>query len=237
MPDPHTVCGVQLRPYCIGHWLHLQRCEVSFAVGGEHTEGDLLLATLICSKTYEDFAGSLQPVDLMRELSAWHRRLSGGFSGVWKRRFKFTAYAICNRFKCLKRFRAKFMVSPDDVMGFNVQQECKAFENYISEHGGSAFITNSWARPTTAAKQNQNSEPMRAPELMVLRDALTVEQGFSETEALNMPLPKARWERAIFCERKGWVRIVTDEDLKEMQSEKQRADAFAQAVMRGEVKP
>lgn len=244
MPDPHFVCGVQLRPFCIGHWQHLQRCEISFAVGGEHTLNDLLLAVLICSKTYEDFAGSLQPADIMRELSAWHRRLSGGFLGVWKRRMKWALYWLCNKVERLKRFRSRFIVSPEEVIGFNVQAECKAFEHYIAEHGGSAFIVNDWSRPVTEYEQEQTSKPLRAPELMVLLNALTAEQGFSESEARKMPLPKARWERAIFCERKGLVSIVSPQDAAEKEESQRRANeharkmedpVFAKAFFRGEV--
>lgn len=233
-PDPHVVCRTQLRPYSIGAWLHMQRCELSFVCGGEHTMGDLLLAVLICSQTHENFAGSLRSSEdaIMREVARFAWRLSGGFFGVWRRRFK-------------RLFRR--LVYPEEIIGFDFQTECRAMERYIAEHGGSALVVNDWSRPVTAVKGDIKSKPQtfNTPELMLLFNALTVEQGMPRAEVLDMPLPLARWERAVFCERKDLVNILDGADVAESRGNQSLADMFARkmedpeyrdAWLRGEVK-
>jgi hypothetical protein len=176
MPDPHTVCSVTLRPYSIGAWLHMQTCQLSFTCGGEHGMGDLLLAVLIGSKTHEDFAGSLRREGIKRELSSLAWRLSGGFRGVWRRRFKRLAYWVCG-IKSLRRYRHRFIVHPEEILGFDFQSECRAMETYIAEHGGSPTIVNDWSRPVTAAKaSDQPPRAIGSPDEMLLLNALTTEQ-------------------------------------------------------------
>jgi hypothetical protein len=61
-----------------------------------------------------------------------------------------------------------------------------------------------------------------------------------------MPLPLARWERAVFAERKDWVSIKSGRDIEEIKSDQERANEFAHrmktdpefaaAFLRGEVK-
>jgi hypothetical protein len=58
VPDPYTILGVKLRPFCIGHFFLMQRFNCAFSSENEETLGnveDLLLAISICSRTYEEF--------------------------------------------------------------------------------------------------------------------------------------------------------------------------------------
>lgn len=54
LPDPVTIIGLRLRPFCIGHAVLLQRLSNPFWVSGQADVDDLVMAAMICSGTYED---------------------------------------------------------------------------------------------------------------------------------------------------------------------------------------
>ena len=217
MPDPHTVCGVVLRPYCIGHWRLLNRCNISFITDAEHHAlGDLLLGVLICSGTHEDFTGSLNTGGVKRVVSRWRYRLAGGFFGVWKRRRD----RLCGK-----------AVYPEEILGFDFPAECKKFQSYLDEHGGSGDVVNDWSRPQTMFDRESFGKACNAPEMEVIFDALVSELKLTEGEALNIGLPLARWRLATHAERMGWVTIVTDE----MRNDKQTLDETLAGVDRAGV--
>lgn len=71
IPDPYTILGVTLRPFCIGHFHLMQRFECAFGKEGEDIQGginDLLLAIAICSRTYEGF---IEFVSDPKEFNSW----------------------------------------------------------------------------------------------------------------------------------------------------------------------
>jgi hypothetical protein len=143
----------------------------------------------------------------------WQRRLSGGIIGYWKRRFK--------------RWRGR-IVEPDEVVGFNFREQCEAFHRYLDDHGGGLFRVNDWSVPATKGKQS--ARDVRCPDLLVLFDALTSELGLTETEAMNAPLPWARWRWAMHAERKDWLQLLAPEDVQRMKDDKKRADEFAASI-------
>ncbi len=51
-----------------------------------------------------------------------------------------------------------------------------------------------------------------APGLLLLKRDLVARCGFTESEALNMPLAKAKWERAAWMEAEGACDFRTDQD-------------------------
>jgi hypothetical protein len=54
LPDPVTVLGLRLRPFCVGHAILLQRLGNPFWASGQATADHLVVAAMICSGTYED---------------------------------------------------------------------------------------------------------------------------------------------------------------------------------------
>lgn len=85
VPTPFRVLGVQLRPLCLGHLLLLERIESPY-VGSENVEAkDLMLAVLLCSKTFEAGCALVSSAyGLSEEMASWQRMLRGG----WFRRRK-----------------------------------------------------------------------------------------------------------------------------------------------------
>lgn len=214
MPDTHVVCGVALKPFCIGHWLHLNRFEVSFvnAEAKEHTLGDLVLSVMVCAESHESFTQGLTSGRIDRVAARWGRRLSGGWTGRLRR--------------WLRQKLTKRIPTPDEIIGFNFFDECDKFARYLSDHGATPLVVNDWSRPTSVALVKSGGK-LYAPELMVLLNLLTSELGIPEKEALNMPLPKARWTWAIHAESKGWSRIA---DPDELDADQQQANEFAAKV-------
>lgn len=233
-PPTHYVCGVPLLPYSIGHARHLLGAGVSFVTGAYHQMPDLISGILVCSESYEGFAGSLQRGEMERAIARWNRRLSGGFFGVWKRRGKRVAYWLCNRVPILRSYRARFLVTPRDVIGFDFVEECRKFEHYIDEHGGGEFRINDWSVPNTASTHKEPTAAVQAPPTEQLLSALVSEAGLDESEVLNMPLPLARWKWAIHAERKGWCKFVNTTIKDEAQ---ESANDFARRVFSGEIDP
>lgn len=223
-PPTHYVCGVPLRPYCIGHARHLLGAGVSFVTGAYHQMPDLISGILVCSESYEGFAGSLQSGSMERAIALWNRRLSGGVFGAWRRRFKRLAYRLTKN--------PRFMVTPRDVVGFDFVEECRKFEHYIDEHGGGEFRVNDWSVPNTASTHKEPTASVQAPPTEQLLSALVSEAGLDESEVLNMPLPLARWKWAIHAERKGWCKFVNTTIKDEAQ---ESANDFARRVFSGEI--
>lgn len=215
-PPAHQVCGVTLQPMSIGHWLHLTRHNVSFVTGAEsHTLGDLLLGVLICSESYEGFTEGVRRGGVERAMVALRRALSGGYFGELKR--------------WIKRKRGK-TVHPREIIGFNLAEECLNFEAYIDAHGAGIYRANEWSIPDTATNGDGKSLAIKAPFPMVLLDALRTECGIAESEALNMPLPYARWRQAIHNERMGRISLI---DREELQADQQEANQFAAEIFQG----
>lgn len=231
-PPTHVVCGVPLRPYCIGHARHLLGAGVSFVTGSYHQMADLIVAILVCSESYESFAGGLQRGEVERAIALWQRRLSGGFFGVWRRRVRRALYWGCSRVPALHRHRAKFLVTPRDVIGFDFVEECQKLEHYIDDHGGGEYRINDWSVPNTASVVKENPAKIQAPPTEQLLSALVSEAGMDESDVLNLPLPLARWKWAVHAERKGWC-VFVDKTVKDEAQES--ANDYARKVMEGKI--
>ena len=223
MPETHVVCRAALKPFCIGHWLHLVAGDSSFVTGARRTLGDLYFAVLVCSQSYEDFAGSLARLDIERAMLQWHNRLSGGFSGRLRRAWK--------------RQRG-IVVTPGDVLGFDFAAECAAFERYLNAHIGDILTgdrPNEWCAPKRWKSGDDSTDQPGSPYFVALLDCATNELGLTQGEALNAPIPWLRWRWAVYSERHGQTRIVTDEALAEARRDQELANEFARKVESGAV--
>jgi hypothetical protein len=64
LPDRHTVMGVSLRPFAIGHQLLLERIRSPFAFIEPAKPEDLFIALLVCSQSHADAAETLNDPEL-----------------------------------------------------------------------------------------------------------------------------------------------------------------------------
>jgi len=78
LPEPFTILGLRLRPLSMGHLIILNRIGSPFVCDTEKLTGlgDLAVACLICSKTYQEGAALLSDTDLPVALYRWGRRLT-----------------------------------------------------------------------------------------------------------------------------------------------------------------
>lgn len=214
--EPHSVCGVRLRPFCIGHWIYLTRFNVSFLNkdAERHTMGDLILGIVVCSETWEGFQSGLLAGDLSSLIRWWTDRLSGGWKGRLRRR--------------IRKLRG-FIALPEEITGINLINECARFQTYLDYHGAGWQAAYEWACPVSienVATKGQ-ATPARAPYPMHLLDGLISEIGLSFNEAINLSLPLARWLWAVHVERKGLASIV---DMEEHLKDQEKANEFARKV-------
>ena len=54
VPDGWQILGEKLRPFSLGHFILLKRHECAFISGGVPSVLDLLIAVMICSRSWED---------------------------------------------------------------------------------------------------------------------------------------------------------------------------------------
>lgn len=79
LPEKWVILGLRLRPLSIGHLILLNRLESPFLVEsapGTVSIGDLAVACLICSKTWEENCATLELEDLPGILQRWAERLT-----------------------------------------------------------------------------------------------------------------------------------------------------------------
>jgi hypothetical protein len=78
LPEPFTILGLRLRPLSMGHLIILHRIGSPFVVDTEELTGlgDLAVACLICSKTYQEGQELISDPDLPGALYRWGRRLT-----------------------------------------------------------------------------------------------------------------------------------------------------------------
>ena len=82
IPVPWTILGIRLLPLSIGHLTILHSLHSPFVTDEKAvTIGDLVLAVVICSRTYEEGIKALDSDDLGKQVEKWGKQLRG--RGRW----------------------------------------------------------------------------------------------------------------------------------------------------------
>lgn len=76
IPEPYQILGLRLKPFCLGHFIHMARHDVAFVsdTPKEAELSDLILGVLICSMNYEDFMTWLYSADVEAEMKEWGKK-------------------------------------------------------------------------------------------------------------------------------------------------------------------
>lgn len=200
LPEPVTVLGFTLKPFCLGHLNLIQRMECdSFLLGFAPTpEGvtkytlDFLATILVCAMTYEEAKEAFDK-DVLTVCEK-HVRKDGTFTETF-RKASFREY-VARWSKELEEGCSKGSINVLEDMG-KVQQYVKdAFEgpeSYPIENNGG---------------KNKTSG---APWEQGLRDFLLTK--YSESEAMNLPLSLAFWEWTKEAENNRQVSIKSEADM------------------------
>jgi hypothetical protein len=76
IPEPHTVLGLRLKPFCAGHILLLHRTENALvSEDAEIDEAQLSFAVYICAHTYESGLASLDDASTVGQIDDWANQI------------------------------------------------------------------------------------------------------------------------------------------------------------------
>lgn len=193
------ILGLKLRPFCLGHYFLMEKYKCAFIgeVGGEVGFSDLLIALLICSRTYEEF---LEFETL--EDNSWLDRTS-----VWKwlcKRFSFLTYRPLSLKQWCKKWGQQIGKAAKR-REINLIKEFKAFPLYMNE-----------GIEEPAHDIEQDGDGNRAESgthwTQNLLYVLTKELGYSQSEALNLPISRALADKYKWLEAEGVITINTEAD-------------------------
>ncbi|HYE30534.1 MAG TPA: hypothetical protein VEH27_03835 [Methylomirabilota bacterium] len=84
--------------------------------------------------------------------------------------------------------------------------------------------------PPPVKRNSGPGRPAGAPFLLSVKLTLQMDLGYSEADALDMPLSKALWEHIGALDRKGLVEMLTPEQAKEQDERKQRERDYISQV-------
>lgn len=77
IPEPRTVLGLPLRPFCLGHLIILTRFESPILLDpATAISSDLLFAVFVCSRSYEDCLEALSSGEVFAWVADWSRQLT-----------------------------------------------------------------------------------------------------------------------------------------------------------------
>jgi hypothetical protein len=204
VPEPTTVFGVTLRPFCLGAYLLLRRFNNCFGSdeprAGLGLEGetpadavikDLIPAVCICSMTYEEFLRALheniKTIKVLDEKGTLvtHEIPFDRYMADWGRYIK-------------KGIRAGAIDSID------------AYANFKKHIQDSFKVPQFWdeAKQSTGAGSGSNWAE-------TLKYLLVSELGYTESQALNMPLAKAFADNIKFLEARGLVRLMSESEIEQ----------------------
>jgi len=201
IPTPYTIMGLDLKPFCIGHVLLMQHFNCSFGadeaikVNVNQLVQDFLWGLVICSMTFEEFYNACQT----NTLEVYY---SKDFA---VKRIKFTDWIKNWRKAILKAVHEK---------NANLLTRLAAFNEYIRE----AMEVPMFFQESEGTPKNSGSHWT-----LTILNVLTGELGYSQSEALNMPLAQAYQVYLKFCERNGLITIATQRE----QEEAKRLEAAA----------
>lgn len=176
---------------------------LSWVTGAEPILDDLLLGVLACASSHSKFQEDVRNGGIDRAMVAWGRRLSGGRWGAAKRWFR--------------RVVLRQFIYPNEIIGFDFETECAAFQRYLDEHGVNGVSRNDWSAPVFELTGEGEGVPLKSPWPLVLLNSVTAGNVMTRHEALTRPMPAVRWEQAIDSERRGKVRLIDIWELREDQ--------------------
>lgn len=196
LPAPPIVCGRQLLPLSIGHYRLLNRFHCAFvsAEKVEATAGDLLIGVLVCSMRVEDFTAFAATPDFRKQLRRW----ASIFGFLPPRCF---AWPIVGRL-----LEKGFGEITGDVDLRKILGEMEKFQAYITE---SQTAPRYW-------EETQNDRSSAAHWSQSIEATLREFQGWARAEINEEPLTKALWDYFKHCENQGLVRLMTDEEVAEL---------------------
>jgi hypothetical protein len=204
---PSVVCGRQLLPLSVGRYRLLKRFNVAFVADDERkaNAGDLLIAVVICSMKVEHFIQFASSKTFRKQL------------GTWSRRFGFLEPTRLSPWRLVRWFIRRCGGDPDlDDLAYLTGQ-ISIFQRYIMEN---SQVPHYWdeveSDRTSGAHWSQSIEA-----------TLRGEMGWTAAEINEEPLGKAIWDYFKHMENKGFVRLMTPDEIQEAESDGENGNSKA----------
>lgn len=183
LPEPHTILGLRLLPFSLGHRIILGRIESAFLDGSPIGYEDLAMAVFICSRTYEEGSASLSDPDLPRAMGTWARRLTG--RAHWWNRLLISA-----------KLKRPTLIELD--------AKAEAFRSYLDL---------ALEEPAYSFEDDADGSTIDCPWPQLLKVRLMRDMGFSEIEVLNRPYALCRWDWLTLSALKGDLEFCEQENV------------------------
>lgn len=222
-PPIVTICGVELHPFCLGHWQHLEKIKSPFlpdSTNPDITPQDFILFVMICGMSFEDGHASLNDYQAFLEMK-----------GIVERHIHanmlFGKWVVLNRLACFKvNGRLPFNRLLKKLFGFllvdrhwNLRQELANVSDYLQYYLTMPSFT------TTRDESIPSGVPWRHQIFSVLKN----EYGYDESSIMNMPLRRVFSEWCIYSEKNGSIRVDNIYDIKNQElAAKIKADIIKQ---------
>ena len=77
IPEPHTILGRKLRPFCVGHYKILSRFDCAYVSekSAQASREDLIFAVLVCSMRPKEFLEFIEQADFEKQLKGWGKKV------------------------------------------------------------------------------------------------------------------------------------------------------------------
>lgn len=194
-PDPFTILGLRLKPFSLGHYFILRRLNCAFVSDAETVadKSDLLLATVVCSMSPEEFLQFLdqKPGGITASLSELKRAgMRAAWGALWRRSFWQEIAAWARR-----------------VGEFNFQEKAELLRAYIEVQTEQPAY---WI-------EKEDDHGAGGHWSHCLMHALISQCGYTLEQALSAPISQCLQDYFKRAEATGAVRLLTPEEMKEAQ--------------------
>ncbi len=194
-PDTYTVLGLRLRHLSLGKILIFQRLDLPYFNDKQApvTMDDLIIATFICSLTYEQFFNLTKEAPY--EWYSWENIKSFGYARYYTKKNSVLSYQVRQWSKAVSKAVKK---SKD----FDLHYEISKFNSYM------ATIQN---EPEILMNDSDSKAPSESPWVLSLLNILMKQYSFED--AVEMPVAKAFWEFYKYAEEQGNVEFFNSKKL------------------------
>ncbi len=195
-PEPYRILGLRLKPFSLGHFLILSRHGCSFVAPGAATatRQDLVFACLICSMDYDEF-------------NEWQGQSP---MTIWKQFKTFLSFVVLGHPLLGLKLAKECSATNADIIEwgnkvgvFDLPSKVALFQKYLAEHSASPKY---WIE-----KPNAEEGGSHWSQNVLL--TLTGELGFSQSQALNMPLREALLHFFKHAETLGVVKLMSEDEI------------------------
>jgi|SRR6185369_5536070 len=207
LPDKHTILGLTLKDYCLGHQILLEKCECIYASDDSSSITDiaywgideLLTALIICSRSYEDCLEFLNTPS--RSISDWCLDFITHPFSTLRELFHPTDFR-----RWVKKWKRQLVEEcrKDDS---TLPSAFAAFEKYLEQSKESPEVRDN--RPSTTVSQFTKG----LHEYQTLMKTLCGVYGYSECHILNMPLAQAKADYYKHCDDNKSLDLLSDEEI------------------------